>query len=284
MYLCTKGNIMGKKEEILKLYNEEHIQNGLSYKAIQEKYGIERGQWTYYAKQLGLNCDGRKHRPNDDYFSVLDSYSKNYILGFLYADGCITNDGRVSILLNEKDVEILKFIQKEICPEVEINYVNYQNIKRDPQVRLRFYSKEIYSRLEELGFCIQKTATDSNIFQYIPEEWKYAFIQGYLDGDGCVRFQKHPTKKYIKYGISFANGSKQLLVDIDSYFYRTLNFSGNLKEFVNKSKYYTLSYDKKEYVFKIAKYLFFKPDNFSLQRKRDKIKGIVEYLNNTEVK
>jgi intein/homing endonuclease len=276
---------MGKKERILALYNEEHIKNGFSYKAIQEKYGIERGQWTYYAKQLGLNCDGRKHRPNDDYFNVLDSYNKNYILGFLYADGCITNDGRVSILLNEKDIEILKFIQKEICPKVEIKHSNYQNIKRSPQIKLRFHSKEIYKRLEELGFCIQKTATDSNIFEYIPEEWKYAFIQGYLDGDGNVRFQKYPTGNCYRCSISFANGSRKLLTDIDSYFYNLFNFNGRLREHENKSKYYTLSYDKQDYILKIAEYLFFRPlNNFSLQRKKDNIKGIVEYLNNTEVK
>jgi hypothetical protein len=275
---------MGIREKIQELYNEEHIINSLSYKEIQTKYNIHRGIWNYHAQKLGLQYDGRKHRPNDDYFDSLDTYNKNYILGFLYADGCITKDNRISILLHHQDIEVLELIQKELCPNVVIEHRNDQNIKRSPQVKLRFKSHKLVSRLKELGFCLQKTSTDSEIFKYVPEEWKHAFILGYTDGDGSIRFQKYPSHKGYKIEISWTNGSKQLLEDMEMYFFQKLGFNGNVKSFKNVSVYYVLGYYKQLNVYKICKLLYKDANTFTLSRKFNKAKGIVEYLNDTEVK
>lgn len=279
---------MEMKEKIKNLYQEEHIENGLSYKEIQKKYNIPRGTWQYYVNKWNYIYDGRTFRCNDNYFDVIDNYKKAYILGFLYADGCITADGRIQSSLNEKDVEILEFIKNEICPTTNIHHTNYQNIKRDPQVTLRFSSKQIYSRLINLGFELDKTSNDSNIFNYIPEEFKFDFIRGYSDGDGNIRCQykegMHKNGKfYWSNSFSFSNGSKQILEDIQKYL---LNFNitnGKLKEFKNKNLYYTLTYNRKKDTYNYCKLLYSDLSKFSLQRKKELALKTIEVCSNTEV-
>jgi intein/homing endonuclease len=266
-------------EIIKELYKKEHLENGLSYLQIQEKYKIPRGTWAYYCKKYNLNYDGRTYRCIDNYFESWTEINA-YILGFLYADGCITNDGRVSILLSEKDIELLELIRNEICPTAKIIYSNYQNIKRSPQIKLRFSSKSIYKKLIELGFTLNKTETDCNILQLIPELYKSSFIRGYLDGDGNIRCQKRG--KYWTKSVSFCNGNNQILLDIQDLFKNCLNIQGILREYTNKNVYYILEYNKFEDVFKICNFLY-NNSSFSLERKRILANKVIELYNNTEV-
>ena len=269
------------KDEIKEIYNLEHLQNGLSYKKIQLKYNIPRGTWYYYIQKYNLKYDGRKYRCNDGYFDNIDTYNKAYILGFLYGDGCITNDGRVSILLNIKDIEILELIKREICPNTPLVISNYQNIKRDKQIKLRFKSLRIYNKLKELGFHLNKTKQDSDIFKYIPEKFKLDFIRGYLDADGNVRCQLRG--KYWTFGVNFCNGNIEILKDIKDYFSYFLNITNTeIKTYKNKSEYYVLAYYKKEDVFNICNVIY-NNNLFALQRKKKLALKVVELFNNTEV-
>lgn len=277
---------MEMKEKIKKLYQKEHVENALSYKQIQEKYNIPRGTWQYYVNKMNLKYDGRKFRYVDDYFDDIDNYKKAYILGFLYADGCITSDGRISILLNEKDIEILKFIKSEICPDVEIKHSNYQNIKRDSQIKLRFMSKQIYSKLIEYGFVVDKTGNDSNIFGFIPEEFKFDFIRGYCDGDGNIRCQYRKGKNnkfYWTNSFSFSNGSKQILEDIQKYLLKFNIGNGKLISYKNKNVFYTLSYHRKIDTLNFCKLVYSNLNKFSLQRKKELALKTIEVCSNTEV-
>lgn len=268
-------------EKLKQIYLEEHVNNRLTYSQIREKYNISRGTWDYYIRQkLNFNNDGRKYRANDSFFDSIDSEIKAYLLGFLYADGYISSDGRIGILLNEKDIEILELIQTYIAPESEIKYINYQNIKRDSQVKIRFKSKQLYKRLQYYGFTTDKTHTNCTILSKIPLNYKRHFIRGYLDGDGSVRFEKHYNKNNNSYwaslGISFCNGVPKILEEIKEFF----NFPVKLKE--HKS-WYTLNYYKKEYVKYICT-LLYTDCNFYLKRKFNNAINSINYCNNTELK
>lgn len=262
------------------IYLEEHVKNGLTYSQIREKYNISRGTWDYYIRyKLGLKNDSRKYVAKDIYFDIIDTELKAYLLGFLYADGYISSDGRIGILLNRKDEEIVKLIRDTISPNSVINYTNYQNIKRSPQVKLRFRSKHIYKRLKDLGFTIDKTHTNCEILSNIPEQYKRHFIRGYCDGDGSVRYDlcldKRRNKSYTKLGIVFCNGTPKILEEIRDY----LNIPAILRK--HKS-WYTLEYYNKETVNSICKYLY-EDCTYFLKRKYNNAMSIIKYCNNTEL-
>lgn len=277
---CRKGRIFAvvklKDMDYLKIYEEEHIKNGLSYSQIRKKYNIPRGTWDYYVRQkLGKNADQRKHRCNDSFFDVIDSEIKAYLLGFLYADGYISSDGRIGILLNVKDEEIVKLIQQFIAPNSEIKYISYQNFKRSPQVKIRFKSKRLYERLQCFGFTTDKTHTHCKILCKIPEPFKKDFIRGFTDGDGSVRYSYYNT--WYKVGISWSNGVPEILEEIQDYFNKC---SGHLRSY---DTYYILSFEKKNDVLVICKELY---ENCTYYLRRKYINAInsIYYCSNTELK
>ena len=267
-----------KKLNFKRIYIKEHIENKMSYSQIQKKYNIPRGTWDYYVRyKLGLSCDKRKTKVNDNYFNVIDTEEKAYILGFLYADGYLASDGRIGIRLNRKDKEIIYLIQKIICPDRKVEYTNNQNIKRSPQISLRFKSKKIYSRLEELGFCVEKTKTSSNIFHNIPNQHKTDFIRGFTDGDGSVRYDKAKDSDYYKISLSYCSGTDKILRDIDSY------LTKGKGTFYNKGSWWVLSYEKKDLVFKTVKQVYPVGITCYLKRKFNKAIKIKNLCDNIEL-
>lgn len=221
-----------KLDTYLKIYQEEHIKNGMSYSKIREKYNIPRGTWDYYVRQLsGNSCDLRKHRVNDTFFNNIDSEIKSYLLGFLYGDGYITKDGRIGIMLQEEDVEILDLIKNFIAPKSTIRRTNCQigvKFSRKNQVSIRFRSKEIYDRLLDLGFTTNKTFTECNILEYIPENYKIDFIRGFCDADGSFTFSKQNGNWY-KTSFTICKGSKRILEDIFQFFKQKNILIGEVK-------------------------------------------------------
>lgn len=259
-----------------KIYEIEHIQNGLSYKQIRDKYKISRGTWDYYIRQkLKFKADLRKYRANDNFFEVINSEEKAYLLGFLYADGYLSSDGRMGCRLKIDDVEIIKLIQKYICPNSPIEYGNNQNFKRRPQCSIRWKSKKMYQKLLNLDFCIDKTHTNSNVLTYIPEPYKKDFIRGFLDGDGCITYNSYRNSNWKKISLCWSNGSSKILEDIFNYF---KDVEGGVLKYHNT--YYTLRYDKIKSVQKILSFIY---DNATLYLKRKKIiaDNILNYYSNT---
>lgn len=269
-------------EIIKELHKIEHVGNRLSYKKIQEKHNINRGIWTYYVDKYNLKYDGRKFRCDDSYFNLIDTSNKAYILGFLYADGCITSDGRIAILLHSKDIEVLNFIKSEMRIENKIYLKDYNPEDRHEQCSLRFRSENNYKNLEKLGFCTNKTSTDSDILSKIPTQYKLDFIRGYFDGDGNVRCSKYKDYNGYRIETSISNGSKQILLDIQTYFSSIGINGGNLKRYTNKSDYYILGYGKKKDVLKIFNVLY-NTVKYALTRKKCNALTAIEYYSNTEV-
>lgn len=259
-----------------KIYEIEHIQNGLSYKQIREKYQIPRGTWDYYVRQkLNLNADLRKYRANDTFFDVIDSEEKAYLLGFLYADGYLASDGRMGCRLKIDDIEIIKLIQKYICPNSPIEYSNNQNFKRKPQCSIRWKSEQMYQRLLNLDFCVDKTHTDSKVFQYIPESFKKDFIRGFLDGDGCLVCSSNKDSNWRKISVCWTNGTSEVLKGIFNYF---KDIEGGIIR--DHSTYFTLRYDRIKSVQKIVKHIY-KNANLFLSRKKIIADNIINYYSNT---
>lgn len=122
---------------------------------------------------------------NENYFERIDSSNKAYILGFLYADGSVYRTN-LSISLSIKDIEIIKFIRKELefGGEFKIFKVNELDY-----VRLSITSKKLVNDLEKLGVIKNKTY-ESKSLPEIPNEYLPDMIRGFFDGDGSISSSK----------------------------------------------------------------------------------------------
>lgn len=116
-----------------------------------------------------------------------------YLLGFFYADGCVSNN-IFSVALSERDVDFLQWILDVLNSELNSNYTLKYN-KNTASYRFQICNRHFVNNIMNLGVVPNKTYENSDfIFQNVPDVLKRHFIRGYFDGDGCVLFAASSNK------------------------------------------------------------------------------------------
>ncbi len=147
----------------------------------------------------------KKFTLDEDFFENINTEEKAYFLGLMVADGNVTKEGRVKIMLQEEDKDILISFKKAINYGGEIIYTNRRNKKWKNCENLWFCSKQIVNDLAKYGVIPNKSY--STYFPNIPTSLYHHFIRGVFDGDGCISIQKN------KYIFSIC-GNKELIESI----------------------------------------------------------------------
>lgn len=190
---------------------EELYKNGYSYCKISEILKINRKLISYELRQLGYKSKSRYLRKTyndtrkydysccDQIFKSIDTEEKAYWLGFLYADGYVSEKrNTVSLCLKEMDVDHVKafrnFLNLDNKPlhkkEKNNKYIEYE---------FSFSSLSCKNDLIALGCTPKKSLTltfprgkfDKLLYRH--------FIRGYFDGDGCISNvnKKYPTVEIL---------------------------------------------------------------------------------------
>lgn len=191
---------------------EELFLNGETYANIGKLINVDRKRVSYWIRKNGHQTDpkkvrnkknfSRKYQFEEEIFEKIDTEEKAYWLGFLYADGYVSeykND--ISVSLAEKDVEHVIKLKDFIKTNAPIK-IKQKKTKEKTYISysLTFTSQKTKQDLINLG-CIPRK---SNILVFpnqnqVPSELLSHFIRGYFDGDGCV---------------THANKGKQIAVEI----------------------------------------------------------------------
>jgi len=145
---------------------------GESTKSLSKKYNVTQKAILYTLKNRRVirranNVERRKYDLHEDFFDVIDSQEKAYILGLLYADGSNNiKKSSIEITLTEKDKEILDRIAKIIyINDYSLYYRVLNNIiingkftkKRKNAYRLIINNKHMSDTLNNLGMIANKT-------------------------------------------------------------------------------------------------------------------------------
>lgn len=139
-----------------------------------------------------------------------------YVLGYLYADGSLSDCSYIrakyiSVTSIDKDrIELFKKLLKS-----EHNIKIELPLTKDSHARytLRIGSHKLYKRLGELGLYPNKSLNVK--FPHVPSPLLNHFIRGYFDGDGCVFLEKsiginnQPILKRLM--VAFTSGSGDFL-------------------------------------------------------------------------
>lgn len=268
--LKRKGYIIKKEIINLENYEKEIIEdykNNISLNDICKKYKCGSNKISLFLKERNFIIKKAKDyskyagKINESYFKEIDSSNKAYILGFLYADGNIhSNRNMIQICIHKKDVEILEFIKKEICKDLDI-YIDRKDYRR-----ISISNKQMKEDLIKLGCFPNKTHILSfpNENQ-VSKEFIFDFIRGYFDGDGCI------SKNVINF-----TGKKEFLSEIHNTFNITTSLKFNIR-FPKRNNDIGSSYYCGENIFIIYKLIY--NNSFSLKRKYDKF---VNYLIKTK--
>lgn len=138
------------------------------------------------SEQNILTNQQRGLKVNHQYFDNIDNNKKAYILGFLSADGSVHNGNRntIGFGLSSVDRELLEKIKEEL--EVERPIQDFVTNTGFPVSRLFWSSANHKIKLANYDIIPNKTYHKISM-EKIPEEFKFSYLLGYYDGDGCFR-------------------------------------------------------------------------------------------------
>lgn len=167
----------------------------------------------------------------EDIFSSIDTKQKAYWIGFLYADGYISNNAHtIGISLKESDKSHLINFEKFLG--ISKDCLKYQENTKS----WRFYitRKETYEDLVKIGFTPNKSYDNTTrVWDNIPEQYKKDFLLGLWDGDGSFFISKEH-----KQGASLISNNENLLSSLVIFINNSLgeNFC-QLKERTDSDPY-----------------------------------------------
>ncbi len=277
--LFMKRTSKQEREEIVKLYKE-----GISVNKLSELFGNSKCSVRALLNRRGVDLRpnmwnaARKHKIDHNYFKLINSESKAYFLGLLYADGCnYPKNNTTSIALADKDERILKIFTDQVYIEGKpLTRKKSKNPNHSDQVILNICSGEICRDLVKLG-CVPakslvlKFPTEDQV----PNNLLRHFVRGYFDGDGGIHYNK---------------SNLNLMISITS----TLEFCTRLKEIFKKEldmnfSFYKRHKDEKDnwtincggnyQCMKFFEWLYF-PSSIFLERKYD---TFVKFIKNYKI-
>ena len=224
------------KAKIIQAYTVEN----LSVTKIAKKLTHASKVISRILREAGLeirSCSAYSdHKYVDDFFEKIDSEEKAYWLGFLYADGYISNligSKCISLELNAKDLTHLEKFKKAIAPDARITFCKKKRMFEDKEYcRLRVFNVKLVNQLISKG-CYQ---AKSLILSFpskdiIPTKLIHHFIRGYFDGDGCIKYNGCHTAMVTMVGTeSFLNSLQDLFASkISDYTKTKLQKCGEVK-------------------------------------------------------
>lgn len=290
-YGCDKGTILkyakeiGYKNQLTGKLNEnqkKEILTQYNFKTsveLAKEYNVSRGQITKLWYDHNLIGKDRNIYPFDyKYFEKIDSYDKAYFLGFLAADG------NVSQRENKESQAIIRLsLQKTDCAILDM-FKFYINSDKPLYISTRqcSYISYIYS----LELVSSKMALDLEKYNIIPnktydyeivdlgKEYMSHFFRGYFDGDGCITCSNNAFHTPSQYYISIT-GFEHNLLRMQNYLYKQENIDSviildNREEKRNKFNmpFGSLTFSNINEKYKFIEYIYKDKQDIYLPRKR----------------
>ena len=265
---------------IVNLYN-----TGKSVRELELELQISRKLLSKMLKENEVvlrdnTINSRKYSHNEDYFETIDTETKAYWLGFIYADGFIESkravgNQKLGITINSIDEEHLYKFKESINATNPIkNYIGSGYSANSEFSKILLTSQKTVDDIRNLGVVENKTLilkfpTEDQLPFYLIRH----FIRGYFDGDGCLSYWCHTRKKgntrMRNYQVGFI-GTFEFLTGISNYFGKSLAFTSK------DNKTYGLNIGGRVQVLTIMNHLYYDSTVF-LDRKHDKYLELLKY-------
>lgn len=253
-----------------KQFLKECLEKGMSSRDIEKlpNVNIKRSAISYYIHKYNLESfmKYKKLQYNENYFNSIDSKEKAYILGYLLADGYITNS-QLEFGCALTDKEILDFIAEQLNANVNIDKTFDKKTRRFPRARIKIENKKIVKDL--LRYAIGRK--ENRTFPYINKDLQHYMLLGFFDGDGCLTWGKRKDRNRLWQKVSFTSSYK-LLYAIQKLLQK-LKITSSLHPKTNENCY-VLELASKEDVKKILSYMYGDEDFIVLHRKFDKYNAL----------
>lgn len=229
------GNYKNKEEFNLRILNFTNFINlGHSVARAAKLSNISYTTAYKYAKNLKVKSKNVRNLTNHNYFDIIDTEIKAYLLGFLLADGCISKGYGVNTIVIHNSIDeydIIKTFKEEICPENKILFRKNKSKKDTCSIKLSS-SHMVDTLINKYKIKPNKTFDFDFIFPFNEIDDKYIkhFIRGFFDGDGSIG-SKH---------IEFLGTSYKFMCQLEEIFFKNIGCTCNrrIRKTKNTTQYY----------------------------------------------
>lgn len=184
------------QNRIIALYLNKYTQKKICDQLLVSEMGIRNILKRNGIPMRSYSECNRKYFLNENYFDIIDTQNKAYILGLLYADGCNSvKHHSITLSLQECDKHVIEFVKNELEYAGPIGFLelNKKNSNYQNQYKLCINNEYMSKRLEQLGVVTAKSLK-LTFPEWIPDNLLSHFIRGYFDGDGCIYYDNKRSK------------------------------------------------------------------------------------------
>lgn len=270
MQSIDKEPLLDKKEvifikrtsiEIEKKVCQDYQTGNYSSRELGIKYSLSKTCILKILERYNIPKVNRRLVNNNldvHYFDDIDTEEKAYFLGFIFADGSISND-EFFLDINEKDIEMLLRIREEIHSNCKITTRKKGNSMMS---RIAIKNKVFCSSLSQYGIIENKTKMTSHLpVEKIPTIFYKDFLRGLIDGDGWVI----KTKQNL-YKIGYVTQYYSTALDFVEMLNSLLEEKWKNKILTPKDRYAIVNIQKQSIVKQVALVLY-KGNKICLSRK-----------------
>lgn len=243
-------------------------ESGLKRKYILSKWGISERHLREIISKFGgeVKKKGGWYSFNEDYFEEINTEDKAYFLGFIVADGCIS-DKTNAIRIIQKDTYILEKFK---------TYIQFNGdifVRKDRKISyITISSGKTKKDLEKLGIHSNKTMVVK--YPNIPENLQNHFMRGVFDGDGCISIRTDKRNNSQRGQVNICSGSYDFIKEYYDRLVKYCGLSGKNKIRCPKDSYYVVDWGGLSDVEKIYEFLY-KDSTVFLGRKKETFDKIV---------
>lgn len=237
-------------------------QNAILHRAV--KLGLQINE-EYVVKSWLKNVEAKAVYRN--YSAIYDFTNPKivYLLGFIWADGCVSKSVTISNVAEDMSEIITKIDLPNLMPGININYRKMPNENWKDQITVNFGNKQIIQFFKDNNYLPYRPL-EPIILEKIPKHLRHYWFRGYLDGDGCIHIQGN------KYTFSFtahANSTFYFLQELFKSLY-IHSYSIVCRHNPSGSRFSRATISSKYQIKRLLEYIYKDWDGIGLDRKYNK--------------
>ena len=248
------------------------LKSGMSYSEIGKRYsGINYRTVAYYIRKLGLQEFTKQHEKEmamlGDFFEVIDTPEKAYVLGFILGDGYVSERQKdyVEISVSISDKCVVDFIANVTKSNVYVDMTTNKAARKFP-------SATITKTMHHIGKHLGGRLKQDRHYPRVKPSLNRFLLLGFFDADGSITYGHRRDRNRFWANIAFTHHLK-CLSGLQAFLCKELDISTMVYPKSDENAY-VIKFAGKDDVMKFINYLYPDDSFVVLRRKYEKAEAV----------
>ena len=247
-----------RRIEMDKDFLEECLKKGMSTRDIEKICKEDHRTICYWINKYKINHLSKFSKLDKFKFDKIDCKEKAYVLGFILADGSISEKKDVDISVSIYDKYVVEFISSIIKGRC----IYSRKLNKEKRI---FPKARLTKRIPDITKFTGGYLKQDRHYPRVRDDLERYLIQGVFDANGCITWGRRKDKNRIWQKISFTSQLK-ILEGVQKYLLKKLEISTIIRPKSNE-KCYVLEFSNYKDVLKFCLHIYPDEEFIILKRK-----------------